>query len=326
MSMRRSDLYMLDSTVIQEICGFLQCPMDGVKCLGGYNNNVYKVNLDNPMVVKILDRALISQEQLISEVEWVLHLSQHNMSVVRPIEVKGTYVNDISNGLCFLVYEKAKGRHIQSRDSEVWNPQLFRQWGHAMGTLHALAVGFNPKHSRGQWHEHEIYHRDLGLLNLTLQEHWKEYHVHMHTLSATDKEFGLIHGDLHQHNLLLDPQHQLTVLDFGDSEYNWFAYDAAVAIYHAVHSVEAGESRREFAKRFTGCFMEGYAQGKGDTSGMHLVDFFLDFRHLYSYVYHTLFSDIDKLTDQQRIYLENMRVSLVRDSSFLGSGCKVFLA
>lgn len=312
---------MVASSAIQEICSFLNCSVDGVKCLGGYNNNVYEVNWDKPMVVKMFDRASISQEQLDTEIEWLLYLSQHDMAVVKPAAVNGAYVNNVSNRLCFIAFEKAGGRHIQSRDPEVWNSHLFRQWGHTMGSLHALAIGYSPKHPRGRWDEHEIYHRDLGLLDLTLQERWKEYQIHMHRLYATEKEFGLIHGDLHQHNLLLRADHQLTVLDFGDSEYHWFAYDAAVAIYHAVQTVAAGEKRREFAKRFTDSFMDGYAEGKGDTSGMHWIDFFLDFRHLYSYVYHTLFSDIERLTDQQRLHLDNMRSSLIHNSSFLGSGC-----
>lgn len=314
---------MVDSSVILEICRLLDCSVDGVRCLGGYNNNVYEVKADKPMVVKMFDRASISQEQLMSEIEWLLYLSQHDMPVVKPAQVHGSYVNYISNGLCFIVFEKAEGNHIQVKDPVMWSPQLFRKWGHTMGMLHALAIGYKPKYPRSRWDEHEIYDRDLTMLAPSLQERWKEYQVHIHRLVPSDQEFGLIHGDLHQYNLLLGADQQLTVLDFGDSEYHWFAYDAAVAVYHAAQTAQAGEKRREFAKRFTDSFMDGYAEGKGDTSGMHLIDFFLDFRHLYSYVYHNLFSDFDKLTDQQKLYLDNMRTSLLHDSSFLGSGYKL---
>ncbi|WP_162630268.1 phosphotransferase [Brevibacillus brevis] len=40
------------------------------------------------------------------------------------------------------------------------------------------------------------------------------------SLPITKNHFGLIHGDLHHHNFLRK-EVELTLLDFGDSEYHW---------------------------------------------------------------------------------------------------------
>ncbi|KKO53411.1 hypothetical protein XI25_14085 [Paenibacillus sp. DMB20] len=49
-----------------------------------------------------------------------------------------------------------------------------------------------------------------------------------------------------------------------------------------------------------------------------VLDFFLNFRHLYSYAYHRIFSPQDQLTPKQQEYLEKMRLSLLTDPSFFG--------
>ncbi|WP_018755550.1 phosphotransferase [Paenibacillus terrigena] len=127
----------------------------------------------------------------------------------------------------------------------------------------------------------------------------------------------MIHGDLHHHNFILSGN-ELTLIDFGDSEYHWFAYDIAVAIYHVAQAEQMRPDRQEFIKSFFNSFMSGYSRGNSVTEFISQIDYFIDYRHLFSYTYHSLYSDKSQLTEQQLKYLDEMRLSLIKESSFLG--------
>jgi len=60
--------------------------------------------------------------------------------------------------------------------------------------------------------------------------------------------FGLIHADLHLRNLMADGE-RLTVIDFDDAGFGWYAYELAVALHHALDEPWYGEAREEL---FTG--------------------------------------------------------------------------
>jgi Ser/Thr protein kinase RdoA (MazF antagonist) len=53
----------------------------------------------------------------------------------------------------------------------------------------------------------------------------------MDRLGCDPSIFGMIHADLHDGNLLADGE-RLTVIDFDDCGFGWFAYDMAVSLYH----------------------------------------------------------------------------------------------
>ena len=53
---------------------------------------------------------------------------------------------------------------------------------------------------------------------------------------SRNRNFGLIHADLHGRNLLMDGGCNLTIIDFDDCCYGWFAYDIAVAFNWAYPS------------------------------------------------------------------------------------------
>lgn len=79
-----------------------------------------------------------------------------------------------------------------------------------------------------------------------------------------------------------------------------------------------GNERNEFVLLFFDSFMKGYARANSSTSFVSQIDLFIDFRHLFSYTYHSVYLDQNQWTEQQRPFIENMRLSLVHDPSYLG--------
>jgi Ser/Thr protein kinase RdoA (MazF antagonist) len=113
-------------------------------------------------------------------------------------------------------------------------------------------------------------------------------------LGKASSVFGLIHGDLHQWNLIWDGE-TLRPIDFDNCSYDWFAADLSVILHNVLalqaHSSSIGDdlawtggSRMtgpEFAEHFMGAFMKGYTSE--NSTDMLLLDALLDLlrrRHL----------------------------------------------
>lgn len=310
---------MLDQSIVNQALSQLGCVVSDAKLLGGYNGNVFGVRRrGSDIVVKILEAAVTPAEQLVSELEWLEFLHESGMAVNRPLRLEdGQYIQPVSDDYYFVVFDKVEGQHISPGNSDLWNAALFDCWGKAMGELHTFAQSYQAVHARPQWFQNELLREERVLSDLLLAEKWKQYHEEIKQLPASKEEYGLIHGDLHHHNFLLH-EDQLTVLDFGDCEYHWFAYDIAVVIYHTAQTVAEGAEREKFIRAFFSSFMDGYARGNSSMAWMSRVDFFINYRQLFSYTYHSHYADFSRMGKEQRMALARMRESLLDRDSFLG--------
>lgn len=315
---------MINKMILHQLCEKIGCQPSELKLLGGYNQNVFEFGQgefdESPIVAKILEFNTTVCNQVLSEMEWVDHLLAHGFKTPKPLRLSKTsnsYMNKLSDGFCFIAFEKARGNHVNTRDEQVWNTTLFKSWGKAMGQMHTYAKNYHPSHSRLKWFEHDLFQNKLSDLDVTLKSRWTQYLKQLSELTVSNNGFGLIHGDLHHHNFLVH-NGELTILDFGDSEYHWFAYDIAISVYHAVQAVAERSQKDEFAKLFFQSFMEGYTQSNSDTGFVSQVDYFIDYRYLYSYIYHFVYSNPNELTEVQRTYLDFMRLSLLEQPSYLG--------
>ncbi|MEF2965855.1 phosphotransferase [Paenibacillus sp. M1] len=116
-----------------------------IRLLGGYSGNVYEIIAKEPIVIKIFNKEVDSEERVMSEVEWTNFLSEHGLNVIVPILIKGSYINNLSETLFFIAYKKARGSHIDVNNKDVWNNKLFNRWGQGMGTMHALSKLYKGK-------------------------------------------------------------------------------------------------------------------------------------------------------------------------------------
>ncbi|OPA77410.1 hypothetical protein BVG16_13190 [Paenibacillus selenitireducens] len=310
---------MITPAVLQEVCAYLGCESTDLKLLGGYHNHVFEVHHNGrQIIVKILQETYTTKNQVLAEVAWLVELLHHGQHVVKPLLLDGRdYITDLSGDFFFAAYEKVEGIHIQPQHKNVWNAEIFEQWGEALGSIHALSKTYKPQHHWPQWSEHPLLKADIISEDPQIMDLWTSYVTQFKSLPTMEDNYGLIHGDLHHHNLMYTEQ-GLTLIDFGDAEYHWFAYDMAISIYHAVQTVPRGKERNEFAFRFFDSLMKGYARTNSSTAFISQIDLFIDYRYLFSYTYHSVFSDQNQWTEQQRLFIENMRLSLIHDPSYLG--------
>lgn len=307
---------MVENSVLNQILdglGYTSYTSSEIRLIGGYFGNVYEIDVEVPLVIKIFNRELDSEEDVLSEIEWTQFLSDHGLSVIEPILIKGFYINNLSEKMFFVAYKRARGKHIDINNKEVWNSKLFNLWGQGMGTMHSLSKVYEGK--RPEWHKQEIYQANLKDLDFKINDQWDNYLAELKTMSTSKDIYGIIHGDLHQQNLLYD-NGEVTFIDFGDSECGWFAYDIAISIYHASQAITETEERCKFATSFCQSFMDGYAKVNSTSEIIKKIDFFINFRHLYSYVYHNQYLDKTNINKKQLNYLDTMKKSLINQTSY----------
>ena len=95
--------------------------------------------------------------------------------------------------------------------------------------------------------------------------------------------FGLIHTDVHFGNFFVKDD-QLTVFDFDDCAYHYFASDIAIALYYLIYMVKA-EEQYDLANRLMANFMKGYLEENNLPKKDYLtIPFFLKLRELILYI------------------------------------------
>jgi Ser/Thr protein kinase RdoA (MazF antagonist) len=81
-------------------------------------------------------------------------------------------------------------------------------------------------------------------------------------LLAHGADSGLIHADLHQHNMLLDGE-SWTAIDFDDCSYGSYAFDLAMPLFYMLRAQRAVPAA-EAAARFLPPFLRGFRRHAPD--------------------------------------------------------------
>ncbi|WP_151734180.1 phosphotransferase enzyme family protein [Paenibacillus tengchongensis] len=287
------------------------------KLIGGYSGNVFEIDGEAGSILKIIDKTAASEAGLLAEVEWQHFLHGQGVKVARPLRISGNdFIRHIDSNYCCVMYEKINGRTVSPSDQSVWNSDLFMHWGEAMGQIHAAAARYGIRDGLLQWNENKVLRQlDSVQWNPGIRRRWDHYLQELNELPRREGWYGLIHGDLHSGNLLVHEQ-SLYILDFGDCEYHWFAYDIATAVYHAVQTAVPG-ARTSLASEFCNAFIKGYLLRNPNAPSLQEIRYFIEYRHLFSFTYHWLYADKSSLTPGQLQYLQQMEQSLADGTPFL---------
>lgn len=176
-------------------------------------------------------------EHIQAETELLMKLVNNGFQVAQPVTSKsGNLVETVQTGLgAFhaVVFTALSGKHLQL---ENLSESQFREWGSALGRLHAACKGYGVGClNRPSWKEHLDFVRDhvaddepCLLRELESITTWAE------SLPRSAENFGLIHFDFELDNLCWDGN-AIQMLDFDDCAYHWYAADIALALRDLIH-------------------------------------------------------------------------------------------
>jgi len=273
--------------IMNEVAQRYEIAKTDLKKLGSFESFVFEYEKDNQKrILKITHNLHRTIDQVKGELEWVNFLAENGVSVPPVIRSKnGELVELISLEYSyFLVYafEKARG---SLPERNLWSDVLFESWGKVMGRMHALAKRYQPSEmavKRFHWYEDPSLRVEqyIPASQPKVIEMCNRLKNKLLTFTADMDAYGLIHSDFHHSNFYVDSD-EITVFDFDDCHYNWFAFDIAIPLFYVLRDAGVDPNDKSFARHFMDCFMSGYKQENIiDTSCLIRIPDFLKLREM----------------------------------------------
>lgn len=291
-----------DAIVQQAMTRYAIAP-DQIHLLDGFESFIYGFTRDRHDYILRLGHSDRRSVALIhGEVDWLNYLADGGATVARAVlSQTGELVEQIEDGQgghwLATAFVKAPGRPPQKED---WTPAFAQRYGQLVGKIHALSRHYhlrNPAWKRPEWDDPlmEDGQAHLPASEAVAAAKYREVRAYLQRLPKTSDSYGLVHFDPHGGNFFVDETGQLTLFDFDDCGYCWFAYDIAMALFYRV-------TGRDDAPALTAAFMPHFLRGyRAETTldpyWVEQLPFFLKQRELDLYALIHRSFDIATLTD-----------------------------
>jgi Ser/Thr protein kinase RdoA (MazF antagonist) len=250
--------------ILHEAMARYDIAADAIEPRGGFESYIYHYQSDDgPAILRVTHSLRRSADQIHGEVDWINYLAAGGATVAGArLSARGELVEEIDDrqGGRFLAtaFAYAPGRPPNMDDL---TPQRRRAYGRLIGRMHALTKDYtpaNPAWRRGAWpavFDAEI-RALLGGSDDAMLERYLRLTQRIERLPRDRDGYGLIHFDAHGGNLHLDDD-TVTLFDFDDCVYNWFAADIAIVLFYAITNTDDPEAR---AASFLPDFLSGYSE------------------------------------------------------------------
>ena len=237
---------------------------------GGHFSQVYAFSQgDSAYVLRVTPpNDEIGLPEMEAILAWVDFLASRGASVIRPVRSdRNRLVETVEEGdpdALLVVLTRASGVLAEELTSAQWGVGLIRELGRPVGRLHAISREYIPACAslmRPAWdHVGNCFH-PLELLDhsqSSVAQRQARVVSHVQALPKDRLSYGLIHTDLHLANIVVDPERsRVTLLDFDDCSYGWFAMDTAMLLFDVAVLYDA-PGRDHFSERFLRAYLWGY--------------------------------------------------------------------
>jgi len=226
------------------------------------SNEIYKLQKSGAnFYLRVSEK---SYSYLEGEIDWLIFLKD-SIEIPVPVLSKNSKLIETiqidEKGYQLCLFTELLGSSWNKNNMTKWNETLFFNWGKAMGKLHTLTKQYTPSMNttkRPSFEDDHYLPEDFKFLP-TISKLLEDINREILALPRDSDSFGLIHCDMHPHNLLIY-ENEVHVLDFDDCTYAWFALDIGLALYHALwwgipeHIVD----QNTYAKELIQHFLKGY--------------------------------------------------------------------
>lgn len=218
---------------------------DDLVDLGGFESFVYETTFDEqPVIIKVghSDRRTI--ELLNGEAEFTRYLAAHGVTVASTVmSPQGNLIEAIDDGhgahFHAGAWSKAPGKTPDRENSDL---DFWRAHGALLGRIHASTAGFRPSDPsfvRPHWDDDVLLQDSMFIpeSDVDANAEMRRLLESMRSLPRTDDVYGLVHLDAHGGNAHYDG-HTVTLFDFDDCGYSWFADDLAIVMYYGLRAFD----------------------------------------------------------------------------------------
>ena len=233
---------------------------DTLTDLGGFESFVYEAEIDGvAAILKIGHADRRSEGLLVAEAEFTRFLANRGISVASAIESGGGRLVEIvddgeDSAFMATAWTKAKGSPPprESTDSGFW-----RSHGELLGRIHAATSDFvvgavdrpawdDPIFLEDSFHIPADDPQAIAIRDTLYAE--------LRSLPTLEGAYGLVHHDAHGGNVMYDGE-TVTLFDFDDCGYLWFADDLAIVMYYALFAFDDPGAAAEL---IWPAFIDGY--------------------------------------------------------------------
>ena len=271
---------------------FQRYKLDGKSCnpLDGFESYIFdcgvtNLSADSEIILRIGHDGRRNSNLVKGEIDFINYLYENGVSVASGVESpQGNMVETVDDGqnqnFVMVAFVKIHGFHPWDSG---WTDDRYLRYGQLIGRMHALAKTYqpaNPEWKRPEWDD-PIMHELDGNLGSDHQFAIDKYQECMDRAAAFSKDkdaYGLVHFDAHSGNMLMDDNGDLTVFDFDDSHYTWFANDLAMCLFYMQLDPQDPTGS---AAHFMTCFLKGYnMENKLDPQWLETIPMFLKMRQI----------------------------------------------
>jgi amicoumacin kinase len=276
-------------------------PPDRARLLDGFESFMVEIERPaSPCILRIGHSLRRSEDLIQGEVDWINHLAAGGASVASALlSAQNNLVEAIDDGhggyFLATAFVKARG---QSPWKVGWSPALYETYGQLIGRMHALSKPYrpaNPAWYRPRWDDPILLDVEKFLppgQPIVVQK-YRQLMDYLHTLPQTVESYGLIHQDAHGSNFFIDEAGRITLFDFDDCAYSWYANDIAIVLFYLItNRAEAAAVTCDFMPYF----LRGYRrENRLDPIWLKELLHFLKLREIELYaVIHRSF-DVDQI-------------------------------
>ena len=268
--------------VLSDLCEKLSIQKGTLSFLGGDREDsdgiVYTyLAQGKKMVVKLLaipmdDKKSI--ENLKLRVQYANYLGEHGIHIACPIfnGNHNLYETSIADNYIFTAYimNFVEGK---SPTNEELTDELVREWGKLTGKSHRVTKEFTKTLQSFESYEGELNYFKCRCKEPVVKEAWSEMSQQLSAFPTSVEDYGFIHNDNHQHNILVS-NNEITLIDFDCAGQQFFVQDITTPAQEIMFDLTGGmispitDATR--LKQFFDSFLSGYEQEN------HLSDFWYD--------------------------------------------------
>lgn len=222
--------------ILEKIAKGFDGNIRSVTYLARCRNRIYKADCGSySIVLRLTSSSYRTKEEIIEELSFQNYLYENGAPVSQPIQYENgqwcTEVRIDEEQYCVSAFRFVEGKNWDERDDI--KKEVLYNIGKALGKVHALSETYEEKRKiRRMWYEQQELLNVPALFekyNPALLDEFEKFMDQMKLLQSESESFGLTHGDFLMSNYLVNGN-QVTIIDFDECEYSWYAMDLAICL------------------------------------------------------------------------------------------------
>jgi Ser/Thr protein kinase RdoA (MazF antagonist) len=226
-------------------------------------------------ILRISFRSDRTVEHIQAELHFVNYLAENGVRLSKPVLSEDGNLLEVIHaaGIPFIAVSFVHGRGMRMPDNDyryregVPVREYFQNWGQVLGQMHRLTKAYqrlSETVKRPEWYIWEPFTGfPYGDRLPVIQTKYDRLVADLHALPKGVDSYGLVHFDFNDGNFTIDYDNgDITVFDFDDCCYFWFAFELASTWESGVGWVSRRPlaERKAFMERYMEQVMEGYTR------------------------------------------------------------------